>query len=63
MSLILIIHNDGTGTDEAANYDVEVRVNHHVIGVTRVTGHRRRDSWDVLVQKVVDTVRSNNECS
>ncbi len=29
--LIVLVHNDGTGTVERANYDYEIRVNDEVI--------------------------------
>lgn len=52
MSLILIIHNDGTGTNEAANYEVEVWINEKIIETLRVTEHNRRLGWAWLVQRV-----------
>ena len=50
MSLIIIIQNDGTGTNDSANYNVKVRVNDRVIDTRRVEGHRRSDGWEALVR-------------
>lgn len=57
MSLILIIHNDGTGTETWGNYNITVAVNNRIIDHVRVEDHDRRDPWHVLVQKVVDAAR------
>ncbi len=54
MGLILIIHNDGTGTDDSANYNVTVRVNERVIATRRVEGHNRADGWEELVRRIVE---------
>lgn len=43
--LIVLVYNDGTGTDAAANYDVEVRVNHVTIWRGRVSKHDRSEGW------------------
>ena len=50
--LIILIHNNGTGTDESANYDYEVRVNQKVIETGRIEGHNRKDDWRALVGKL-----------
>ena len=60
--LILFIHNDGTGTDEAANYDVEVRVTLTLtelgtIARGRIEGHRRSDGWQTLVERIAKEIR------
>lgn len=51
--LLLLIHNDGTGKDGLANYDIEVRINAVIISTLRVEGHKRSDGWVKLVKKIV----------
>lgn len=53
--LVVYIHNDGTGTDEAANYDVHARVNGRLIAAVHVTGHRRANGWRDLLRMIADT--------
>ncbi len=52
--LIVLVHNDGTGTKEIANYDYEVRINHGVIERGRVQGHNRKDGWRALIREIAD---------
>jgi hypothetical protein len=52
--LIVLVHNDGTGTDEIANYDYEVRINHEVIERGRVQDHPRKDGWRALIGAIVN---------
>jgi hypothetical protein len=52
--LIVLVHNDGTGTEERANYDYEVRINDEVIERGRIQGHDRKDSWQVLIREIAD---------
>lgn len=55
MSLILVFHNDGTGKQTDANYNVRVMVGDGTLQGTRdidggrVVGHNRGDGWDMLV--------------
>lgn len=55
MSLILVFHNDGTGIEEASNYDVEVligdgtRAGSRSLWKARVEGHDRSQPWWELV--------------
>ena len=56
MALILVIHNDGTGTEDSANYDWHAYVNRREIASGYAFGHNRADSWDTLVRLVVDSV-------
>jgi len=58
MALLITFQNDATGTDDAANYHVIVRVNQRVIEETRVTGHPRAADWRALVRRLVDAPRS-----
>lgn len=57
MSLILIFHNDGTGGQHDANYDVEVLIGDGTVDGSRtlssgrVEGHDRAQEWDVLVSR------------
>lgn len=50
--LIVLIHNDSTGTDDHANYDVEVRINKHTLWRGRVIDHDRADGWPELLKIV-----------
>ena len=54
--LIIKIHNDGTGTDESANYNYSVFVNNRTIAHGRIEGHNRCDEWEELVARLL----SNN---
>lgn len=60
MALILVFHNDSTGTDDAANYNVRVMMGNgtkertHDIAGGRVEGHNRADGWQALVQRFLD---------
>ena len=55
MSLILVFHNDGTGGETDANYDVSVLVGDGTkkgsteIARGRVEGHDRSCGWRALV--------------
>lgn len=60
--LIVLVHNDGTGTDASANYTYEVRVNSEVVEKGRITGHDRSDGWpalllDIAAGKTETTIR------
>ena len=52
--LIVEIHNDSTGKDSSANYNVRVKVNLEIISEFRVEGHNRRDGWKKLLQEVAE---------
>ena len=52
--LIIKIHNDSSGTDESANYNYGVYVNERRIANGYIKGHNRKDSWEVLVNKICD---------
>ncbi len=52
--LIVLVHNDGTGTEEIANYDYEVRINHDVIEHGRILDHNRKDGWQALIREIAD---------
>jgi hypothetical protein len=52
--LIILIHNDGTGTDRIGNYTYEVRINQKVIENGDITGHVRKNGWRELVHKLMD---------
>ncbi len=47
--LTIHIHNDGTGSDDSANYDFSVLVNGREIDSGRITGHNRKDDWKTLL--------------
>ena len=50
--LIVLIHNDGTGTQHHANYDVEVRINEHTLWRGHVDGHDRDGGWTELLRMI-----------
>ena len=60
MSLILVFHNDGTGGQEDANYDVQVLIGDgttngsRAIAAGRVEGHDRATGWVELVSTFLD---------
>lgn len=47
--LIIKIQNDGTGTNESANYRFQVMVNDSVIESGAIRNHDRREGWQKLV--------------
>jgi len=51
--LTINIRNDGTGTDDAANYAYTVMVNREVIASGEVKDHKRLDGWRALVRQVL----------
>ena len=55
MSLIVVLTNDGTGTDESANYRWSVRVNGRILFSGRTTGHNRKGGvWGLLGQLAIE---------
>ncbi len=52
--LIVLVHNDGTGTEEIANYDYEVRINSEVIERGHIQDHHRKDGWQALIREISD---------
>lgn len=55
MGLIVILTNDGTGTDESANYRWQVRVNARTLFSGRTTGHNRKNGvWGLLAQLAIE---------
>jgi hypothetical protein len=52
--LIILIHNDGTGTDDSSDYTYEVRINQEVIEKGDIKGHDRKNGWKVLVHELTD---------
>ena len=52
--LIVLVHNDGTGTEEIANYDYEVRINHDVIAHGQIVDHNRGDGWRALLREIAN---------
>ena len=45
-------HNDSTGPDDAANYNITVDVNGIIVAQGRVTGHDRAQGWRGLLLKI-----------
>lgn len=60
MALILVFHNDSTGADKAANYNVDVMVNTRIIARGRVEGHPRNEGWKALVQKFLNVASTEH---
>jgi len=54
MALIVVFHNDSTGTDDVGNYNVSVYVNQRLIDTARVEGHKRKDDWRKLIVKLAE---------
>lgn len=60
MALILVFHNDSTGGEEDANYNVRVMVGDGTelrtrdIAGGRVEDHNRGDGWEALVRRFLD---------
>jgi len=56
MALILVLQRVVTGHPgkPESEYAVQVLINHRVIGLGRVTGHRYDDGWRALVKKFLD---------
>jgi len=57
--LIIQIHNDGTGTVEIGNYDVEVLITKSptkliTVAAGRVQGHIRSKGWKQLLKQIVE---------
>ena len=52
--LIVLVHNDGTGTNDSANYQYEVRVNQTTIFLGHLEGHNRDDGWSTLLREIAD---------
>lgn len=52
MALIVVFHNDSTGTEASANYNVTVYVNQRLIATERVEGHDRGHGWRKLVKRL-----------
>jgi hypothetical protein len=52
--LIVLVHNDGTGTEKIANYNYEVRINHEVIEHGQILDHHRKDGWQALIREIAD---------
>jgi len=53
MAFILIVQNDGTGTQESSNYRYEARVNDRVLKRGTLQGFNRSRPWWCLVAQVV----------
>jgi hypothetical protein len=52
--LLILVHNDGTGSEETGNYDYEVRINNEVIERGRIQGHNRKDGWRALIKEIAN---------
>lgn len=52
MSLIVVVQNDGHGTEHNSSYVYQVQINERVIERGYITGHDRDLGWRPLVQMV-----------
>lgn len=52
--LIVLIHNDDTGTAITGNYDYTVRINEDVIATGHIDGHDRREGAAELIKMVAE---------
>ena len=52
--LTIQIHNDGTGDETSANYDVTTYINRHVIWTGRIKGFNRSAGWVGLIRAVAE---------
>jgi hypothetical protein len=60
--LIIKIHNDGTGTNESANYTYGVFVNDRRIFRGRIIEHNRNHGWiSLLCQLVVNALETSDK--
>jgi hypothetical protein len=50
--LIVVAHNDGTGSDHDANYNVEIRINDIVIASGYLMHHDRNSGWRGLLRQI-----------
>lgn len=57
--LIVLIHNDDTGTPITGNYDYTVRINADVIATGHIDGHDRRDGAAKLISMVAEDMARN----
>ena len=55
--LALLVHNDGTGDTDIANYDVRVLVNQNTLAQGRVEGHKRANGWRVLLRAALEQAK------
>jgi len=61
--LTIKIINDGTGTQESANYDYFVYVNGWKIASGHVNGHNRADGWQELLRMIAEQENVNEDHS
>lgn len=59
--LIVKIHNNGTGTNEKANYDYGVYVNETLIAMGNIYDHNRNNGWVNLLEMLVKEEIGENE--
>ena len=61
VSLIVVLTNDGTGTNESANYRFEVWVNTRPIARGEIRGHDRRKGWAALLAQLAEFAHETDE--
>ena len=47
--LQILIHNDGTGTEEFGNYDYKILINKTVMDSGRIEYYKRKNGWKELI--------------
>lgn len=50
--MIIEILNDGTGTDESANYTYKVKINRRVVAQGEIKRHNRNNGWENLLDSL-----------
>lgn len=58
MSLIVVFHNDSTGTEKIGNYDIDVYINQTKIHKSKFLGHKRHRGWRKLVFDWIKTQKN-----
>lgn len=55
------IINDGTGTEEIGNYTYRIYTPFTRLAEGKLSGHKRKDGWESLLEKVVDFIKNNEQ--
>jgi hypothetical protein len=59
--LTIQILNDGTGTNESANYEYRVHVNGDLVRLGLIKGHNRDDGWAALLELIAAKERTDSQ--
>lgn len=52
--LIVLVQNDGTGTNKNANYKYTIKINEKIIETGTIKGHNREHGWQSLIIKLAE---------